>query len=163
MKRIDQVQAANMAASGMTTREIGQKLGVSHTTISRTLKNPEVKEIIETEMLRLVQALPDVVGSTIGTIRTGNHIRRVIEGKEENTTKLTETNQQLKFLELADKKEKRLSGAVGLAAAHAPAPAFVQINQQNITIEGMDQDQLDFIKWRKKEKQQEIIDQAAEK
>lgn len=133
MDHIEEIKAAQLAATGMTTREIGQELSVSHSTICRALNKPEIRAIIEKESARLVNCLPDIVDSTQTVIRIGRQLSLHAENPQEcgNDTLFKEPNEILKAIELSQKTGSRVAKSLGVEPTHAPSLIFQNIHNDS--------------------------------
>ena len=129
---------AQRRLEGATYLELAKEFGISKTRIGQILNDEEIKEVLKEGVRQMVRLVP-----------------RAVDNYQEL---LGSDNEAIKL-----KASKDLLKMTGYAPSISQPIYIQQVNQVNNVITGMSKDQLDYIKWRKKEKQQEIIDQAEEK
>lgn len=89
-------KAIQMLAAGTPQEEIASDLGVSQSSVSRFAKKNQ--ELIQKEMERLIEVLPDLIDQTLRDIHTSNELSKAIADTAPEITRLKQ--EQLKLLEL---------------------------------------------------------------
>jgi len=123
-------------ACGESQREISKKIGVTQAAISKFANKEGIKPLVEKEIEKLYEILPDIVEQLKRDIATADRISKAIAGDlpEEETRELTDRfgciSGALRFKESIYKQKSDVLKALGVYPSQAPSIAIQNIYQQ---------------------------------
>ncbi len=125
-------RALRMLASGRTWKEVEGATGMTNTTIDKLIKRGESKEFLKQEILRLTEAVPDIITQTKEDIRIAGELTEYIAGRGENTTLLKDMGDILKYLQYVYGKQRDVLKAVNVYPSPLTSILFQTMNTQMV-------------------------------
>lgn len=133
-------EAVQMVVAGESHKEIARVMGTGRGTI-RDFKEKH-KDLIEKELLRVLDSLPDIVGLDMEEIKAASVLSRMIRSKTpladkkgnphpENPTQFTTIDEVMRFLDHVAAKANGYKKALGILPSATPAPVLMFISNDN--------------------------------
>ena len=129
-------RAVHLVAAGAPQEEVAAAVGVSQSTISRLIKQPEIRKQILEETNRLLAILPDITSQLIRDIKHSDEISKVLAGEvlPEDYKGLPLAQPILVSLQTLNyKKMSDILRTLGIYPSQTPSVFIQQVFNQNQT------------------------------